>query len=150
VDQDVVVVGAGSAGCVVAARLSEDPRRQVTLFEAGPDFTATDTWPDDLRDSTAMPTSYDWGYADAQLTTSDKAPLPLPRGKLVGGSSAVNYCLALRSRPADHEAWAAHGLPDWSWEEVLPFYQRIEDDPDGDPCWHGRCGPVPVRRPCPR
>jgi choline dehydrogenase len=68
---------------------------------------------------------------------------------VVGGSSAVNYCLALRSRPADHEAWAALRLPDWSWSEVLPYYRRLENDPNGDPRWHGRAGPVPVRRATP-
>ena len=148
-DRDIAVVGAGSAGCVVAARLSEDPERSVVLFEAGPDYATEGTWPDDLLDATSMPTSHDWGYlaAGPAADPSGTPPLQLPllRGKVVGGSSAVNYCLALRSRPADHDAWAALGLPEWSWDQVLPFYRRLENDPDGDSRWHGRSGPVPVR-----
>jgi choline dehydrogenase len=144
-DRDIAVVGAGSAGCVVAARLSEDPDRSVILFEAGPDYVTGGSWPEDLLDATSMPTSHDWGYLAAGPVPDRSEPLPLLRGKVVGGSSAVNYCLALRSRPADHAAWAALGLPEWSWDQVLPFYRRLEDDPDGDGRWHGRSGPVPVR-----
>ncbi len=142
---DVVVVGAGSAGCVVAARLSEDPERKVLLLEAGPDHTAGGQWPEQLLDAAAMPADHDWGYRES-VPPGSRRPVGLLRGKVVGGSSAVNYCLALRSRPADHRAWAAQGLPDWSWEHVLPVYRQLEDDPDGDPRWHGRSGPVPIRR----
>ncbi|MEU6539687.1 FAD-dependent oxidoreductase [Streptomyces sp. NPDC047000] len=148
-EEDVVVVGAGSAGCVVAARLSADPARRVTLIEAGPDYPDPDSRPADLRSGTAMPTSHDWGYTDGELTTFGGSPLPLPRGRVAGGSSSVNYCLALRSRPADHHSWAALGLPEWSWEEILPHYRRLEDDPEGDRRWHGVAGPVPLRRPAP-
>ncbi|MGV9269018.1 GMC family oxidoreductase [Kitasatospora sp. NPDC003701] len=143
---DVVVVGAGSAGCVLAARLSEDPGRSVVLLEAGPDYTADGSWPAELIDAATMPAVHDWGYVDAPPPPGWSRPLGLQRGKLVGGSSAVNYCIALRTRPADHHAWAAQGLPRWSWEEVLPFYRELEDDPEGDARWHGAGGPVPIER----
>lgn len=143
-DFDVIVVGAGAAGCVVAARLSEDGQRSVALLEAGTDYSAYGDWPEAVGDATAMPADDDWGY---QSTPSDTAgPVRLPRGRLVGGSSAVNFCMALHSRPEDHRAWAALGLPEWSWDEVLPYYRRVENDPDGDDRWHGRSGPVAVRR----
>lgn len=143
-EYDVVVVGAGSAGCVVAARLAEDPDRTVLLLEAGPDYLSTGTWPADVLDGLAIVGGDDWGYSGVPAAAD--STLPLRRGRLVGGSSAVNYCLALRGRPADHAAWSALGLPRWSWEEILPFYRALENDPAGDDRWHGRSGPTPVHR----
>lgn len=138
--ESFLVVGAGTAGCVVASRLSEDPGRAVTLIEAGPDYVTAGNWPADVLDSTVKAESHDWGYTGRADETG--TVVAVPRGKLTGGSSSVNYCVALRSRPSDHAVWPAG----WSWDDVLPCYRALENDPDGLDPWHGRTGPVPVRR----
>ncbi len=135
---DVIVVGAGSAGGVVAARRSEDPARQVVLVEAGPDFGSDPaTQPPEILDA-ADPTGtgYDWGHE------STGRRLPLLAGRLVGGSSATNNVMALRGDPAVYESWG------WSFDDVLPAFIRLEHDLDfpSDP-WHGDRGPITVRRP---
>ena len=139
-----IVVGSGSTGAVIAARLSEDPARRVLLIEAGPDYPDTETLPEDLRNG-LYPSlvAHDWGYeAEAVAGRS----IPLPRGKVVGGTSAVNSCLAVRPDPADFDEWVALGNEGWSWEEVLPYFVRLEDDKDFGLPLHGKGGPIPVWR----
>jgi len=106
---DVVVVGGGAAGCVVAARLSEDGTRRVLLLEAGPDHRAP--MPADVRDGWRPTTGHDWGY----VTEPDAAGVarPLPRGKLLGGCSSTNATFALRGHPADYDSWAQAGNDGW-------------------------------------
>jgi choline dehydrogenase len=139
------VVGAGSSGSVIAARATENPDRQVVLLEAGPDYPEPARLPADLRDGTrnAMK-SHDWGYS--YLPRPGAGSLPQPRGRVVGGSSAVNTCIALRGQPSDYDEWASLGLPEWSWQHCLPAFKKLENDLDVRNAWHGHDGPLPIRR----
>lgn len=142
---DIVIVGAGPAGCVLARRLTEDPARRVALVEAGPDYGPEPTaWPADLRDpSFIYPDSHPWGYLHAGRPAN--RPLALPRARVVGGSSTINACVWVRGSAADYDDWAALGNPGWSFDDLLPYFRRAEADPFGGPL-HGSDGPVPVFR----
>ena len=141
---DDIIVGAGSSGAVLAARLSEDPARRVLLLEAGPDYATVEALPEDLRDSTWISVvRHDWGFkADAMKGRE----IEYPRGKVTGGSSAVNATIALRGVPADYDEWASLGTSEWAWSRVLPYFRKLEDDRDEAGPFHGRGGPIPVRR----
>jgi choline dehydrogenase len=143
--ETLVIVGGGSAGCVVASRASENSERRVILVEAGPDYPADDL-PEDLRRGGRNSLVHnDWGYK--HHPNAEHWRLPLPRGRVVGGSSAVNTCIALRGQPEDYDEWADRGLEDWSWEDCLPAFRRLESDLDfGDADVHGDAGPLPIRR----
>jgi choline dehydrogenase len=142
---DVVIVGAGPAGCVLASRLSADPARSVALIEAGPDYgPEPSAWPLDLRESSELPlTSHPWGYVNRQVEGA--ALIDLPRAKVVGGSSTVNGCMWLRGSAADYDGWEALGNPGWSFRDLLPYFRKAESDPIGGE-FHGSDGPVPVLR----
>lgn len=141
---DDIIVGAGSSGAVLAARLSEDPNRSVLLLEAGPDYAVVDQTPSDLLHTWISAGPHDWGYV--AKATSDRE-IVYPRGKVTGGSSAVNGHIALRGTPEDFDEWAAWGNPEWSFEKILPFYRKLENDRNAQGDFHGTSGPIWIERP---
>ncbi|MBO0878187.1 MAG: GMC family oxidoreductase N-terminal domain-containing protein [Pseudonocardia sp.] len=141
---DIVVVGGGSAGCVLANRLSASEGRSVLLLEAGPDYRTAAELPQDIAASAYAPQSHDWGYVAEPDTLGNE--VAVPRGKVIGGSSSTNYCFAMRARPADHAAWVELGNPGWGYEDVLPLYRAMESYPHGRDEWHGRDGEYRITR----
>jgi choline dehydrogenase len=145
-DYDLVVIGAGSAGSVIAARATEDERKRVLLIEAGPDYPERASLPQDLVNSNRNSlVDHDWGFT-YQPSLRNRPTVPLPRGKVTGGSSAVNTCIALRGQAEDYDEWAALGNPEWAWSKCLPAFIRLEADQDIRNELHGRDGPIPIRR----
>lgn len=149
-----LILGGGSAGCVLAARLSEDPSRHVVLIEAGRDITL-DTMPPEIRSrypgrAYLDPSNLWKGLRAFMGTPHDNATRRDDRryeqARLLGGGSAINALLANRGAPADYDEWADGGVPGWSWDDCLPYFLKLERDCDLDGPLHGRNGPLPVRR----
>ena len=143
---DYVVIGAGSAGSVIASRLTEDRDVSVLLLEAGgPDRSVY----------MAMPLAYrllrtkglfDWGYQSAPEPFADNRVVAVARGRVLGGSSSVNGMMYSRGHPRDYDHWARMGAHGWSFEEVLPYFKRSERNWRGETHWHGGAGPLAVSR----
>lgn len=148
---DVVVIGGGTAGCVVAARLTENPDKSVLLLEAGPDYPSLETTPVGVRNARYVPMrshaptydpAHDWGIHIAVGGTS----IVVPQGKLIGGGSAINGTIALRGATADYGEWVEAGNPNWGWDQVLPVFRALEQDEASGADIHGHNGPYPISR----
>jgi choline dehydrogenase-like flavoprotein len=140
---DYVVVGAGSAGCVLANRLSEDPGTRVLLLEAGgkdrsPNIKIPAAFANQFH------TKLDWDYCTEPEPHVDGRQLYIPRGRSVGGSSSMNAMLYVRGRPLDYDLWERQGAPGWGWRDVLPYFLRSEDNVRGNSEFHASGGPLRV------
>ena len=148
---DYIVVGGGSAGCIMAARLSERAANRVLLIESGADY-APGSEPAVVRDPAAA-TTFRFEYFNPLMGEGASAgpgqpgnPIPLPQARVMGGGSAVNGMHAQRGESADYDEWRQLGVKGWSWEEVLPFFNKVETDLDFAGPAHGQSGPIKIKR----
>ena len=151
---DYLILGGGSAGCVLAARLSENPKTSVMLVEAGRNISANDM-PANIRTRYPGRAFLDenniWPSLMARFGPSEKdgdpaEPRRYEQGRVLGGGSAINALVANRGAPGDYDQWSEQGAQGWSWETVLPYFRKLETDHDFADEYHGQDGPIPIRR----
>jgi len=144
---DYIIVGAGSAGCVLAHRLTEDPRNKVLLLEAGPASKNPIFTIPMLAGVAYWHKPTNWGYLTTPQKNLDNRQIKWPRGRLLGGSSAINGMMYMRGNRADYDHWAQSGCTGWSYDDVLPYFRRSESNPERpDDPFHGQHGPLHVAR----
>ena len=146
---DVIVVGGGAAGSTLASRLAEDTNTSVLLLEAGNDYPDVVTLPDDVkfggtRYAEAQDSIHNWALRGT--ITEEQGEIHVAQGKVIGGGSSINGQAMQRGFPEDFDDWAARGNDEWSYDKVLPFYRKMENDMDIQDDYHGSDGPMPVRR----
>jgi len=144
---DYIIVGAGSAGCVLAARLTEDPQIRVLLVEAGPQDRS---WRIDMPSAVGSLLSSDrfnWNYVSDPEPYLDGRRLTHPRGRVLGGSSSINGMVYIRGHAGDYDGWAESGLSGWGYADVLPYFKRAEQHLHGADLYHGGSGPLAVFAP---
>lgn len=153
-DYSHIILGGGSAGCTLASRLSEKSENKVLMVEAGKDFLPGDE-PADIRSSYPMAASFNTAYHWTDLhvrhtdrgNSPERAPLRyMEQARVVGGGSSINAQMANRGSPEDYAEWAALGADGWGWDDVLPFFRKLESDQDFDGDLHGKDGPITIRR----
>jgi len=143
VSYDYVIVGAGSAGCVLAARLSEDPDVKVALIEAGPP-DSMDNIHVPLAFAQLFKTRVDWDYSTGPEPELQQRRIYLPRGRMLGGSSGINAMIYIRGHRADYDEWRDDGHAGWGYDDLLPYFKRAEDNERGADAFHGAGGPLTV------
>ena len=143
---DYIIVGAGSAGAALAARLTEDPAQTVLLLEAGPrDLNPWIHIPIGVA-KTIRNGAINWLYQTQPDAATGNRAIPLPRGKVLGGSSSINGHIVTRGQPEDYDGWAAQGNPGWDYESLLPYFRKLEDAIGFDDPVRGHGGPMTVKR----
>ncbi|MDP7197081.1 MAG: GMC family oxidoreductase N-terminal domain-containing protein [SAR202 cluster bacterium] len=148
---DAIVIGSGSAGSIIATRLSEQKDKSILLIEAGPDYENIEKLPNEIKygyatgnDQNQPNQDHDWKYVGR--ATKYTPEMSVPRGKVTGGSSSINGQIFFRGIPEDYDEWVSQGNEEWSYEKLLPYFRKLETDLDFQDDFHGTKGPIMVRR----
>ncbi|HAI99142.1 MAG TPA: mycofactocin system GMC family oxidoreductase MftG, partial [Dehalococcoidia bacterium] len=146
---DVVIVGGGAAGSVLASRLAENPNTSILVLEAGNDYPDPNNIPDEIkfggtRFAESPDSEHNWALR--ATITEEQGEIHVAQGKVIGGGSSINGQAMQRGLPEDFESWASMGNDEWSYTKVLPFFRKSEHDLDIRDDFHGTDGPMPVRR----